>query len=319
MKIFLLKIMMFVSLFVLIFVLGIFLPVTPRASKSLLFSKINKDSLLQNIKSPRIIFIGGSNLSFGLNSKMIKDSLGLNPINTGIHASIGLIYMMDNTLPYIQSGDIVVVAPEYTQFYGVDAYGGEELLRTIMEISPSDLIKLRKEQWANIIRYIPKYSISKFKPTEYFNVKESDIYGVNSFNEYGDVYTHWKLQKQKFSPWGYISGQFNYSVINQLYKFKKKLKEKGAVLFVTFPGFQSASFEKNRTQIMRIEVELKKRDFSLLGTPERYIIPDSLMFDTPYHLSKKGVDYRTQLLIDDLKKQECIKAKMHDNALHRTT
>lgn len=30
-------------------------------------------------------------------------------------------------------------------------------------------------------------------------------------------------------------------------------------------------------------------------------MPDSLMFDSPYHLLKKGVDYKTQLLIEDLK------------------
>ena len=68
---------------------------------------------------------------------MIKDSLNLNPIDTGIHGNIGLIYMMDNTLPYIKSGDIVVVSPEYQEFYGTVAYGKEELLRTIIDISPS--------------------------------------------------------------------------------------------------------------------------------------------------------------------------------------
>ena len=42
--------------------------------------------------------------------------------------------------------------------------------------------------------------------------------------------------------------------------------------------------------------------FELLGYPERYRMNDSLMFDTTYHLSKKGVDLRTQLLIEDIKK-----------------
>lgn len=29
-------------------------------------------------------------------------------------------------------------------------------------------------------------------------------------------------------------------------------------------------------------------------------MPSSFMFNTPYHFTKQGVDYRTQLLIDDL-------------------
>ncbi|MEA2041760.1 MAG: hypothetical protein U9N85_04330 [Bacteroidota bacterium] len=39
-----------------------------------------------------------------------------------------------------------------------------------------------------------------------------------------------------------------------------------------------------------------------MATPERYKIPASMIFNTPYHLLKIGVDYRTELLIEDIKK-----------------
>ena len=32
------------------------------------------------------------------------------------------------------------------------------------------------------------------------------------------------------------------------------------------------------------------------------MIPDKMMFNTPYHLNKNGVDYRTSLLIEDFQK-----------------
>ena len=73
--------------------LGLLLPATPRASKSLLFANQKKDELLQRVKSPRMIFVGGSNLSFGLNSQIIKNELNINPINTAVHAAIGVRYM----------------------------------------------------------------------------------------------------------------------------------------------------------------------------------------------------------------------------------
>ena len=82
MRKFILKLVLFALPIVIIFLLALFTPTTPRASKSLLMSSINKDSLLKNTPSPRIIFVGGSNLSFGLNSQMIKDSLSLNPATT---------------------------------------------------------------------------------------------------------------------------------------------------------------------------------------------------------------------------------------------
>ena len=90
MKKFLKRIIVFFTIFGLIFLFGIFLPVTPGAKKNMLAYKIQKDSMLTNVKSPRIIFIGGSNLVFGLNSQIVKDSLRKNPINAGLAASIGL-------------------------------------------------------------------------------------------------------------------------------------------------------------------------------------------------------------------------------------
>ncbi|MCX6158541.1 MAG: hypothetical protein NTY74_11245 [Ignavibacteriae bacterium] len=313
MKKFLTETILFISILLAIFTLGILLPATPRASKSLLFSKIAKDSLLENVPSPRIIFVGGSNLSFGLNSQMIKDSLGLNPINTSVIASIGLIYMMENTLQYLKKGDHVVISSEYDMFFGTHAYGGENLLRTVIDVSPVTAMKLRKEQWQNIFIYLPKFSFSKYIPldyfpTEYLNMipaykKENLLYGLKSYNEYGDVITHWNLHNEKVQSFGTITEEFNYSIVKEIASFNIKVKEKGAFLYITFPGFQARSFENSKEQILKVEEELRKSDFKLLGNPSRYIFSDSLLFNTPYHLTKEGADIRTNYLIEDIKRE----------------
>ena len=285
-------------------VIGVFLPATPRASKSLIFSNLLKDSLMKNVKSPRIIFIGGSNLSFGLNCQMIKDSLNINTINTGIHASIGLIYMMSNSLEFIKEGDIVILVPEYQQFYGDYAYGndGEELTRTIFDVNISKINLLSIRQIINVIQVLPKYSISKFKKSEYFGVIESDIYSVNSFNKYGDVYKHWGLKKEVFMPFGNMGNNLNQEIFNAIKEYKIEIERRNAVLLISYPGYQDLSYLNTKDNIKEIENQLKRNGFNTIGSPERYMIPDSMMFNTPYHLSKKGVDYRTNLLISDIKK-----------------
>jgi hypothetical protein len=40
----------------------------------------------------------------------------------------------------------------------------------------------------------------------------------------------------------------------------------------------------------------------ILGSPERYEFPDTLIFNAVYHLTKKGLDLRTNNLIADLRK-----------------
>jgi hypothetical protein len=297
------KILIFLSFLVVAMIVVVFLPATPRASKSLLFGKIRKDSLMQHAPSPRIIFIGGSNLSFGLDSKTILDSTGYNPINTGIHMNIGLIYMMENALPYIKSDDVVVVIPEYSQFFGNSAWGGNELLRTILDVKPKEVKNLSFKQWKNIIGFVPRYFASKLNPKEYLNVNESIIYSVNSFNKFGDEYRHWTMEKtEAIKPCVRITENLNEEVLKALIKFRDETESKKALFFISYPCFQSASYLNSKAEILRVDAILRLYQFNILGNPESYTFPDSMIFDKPYHLTKKGVDIRTLLLIEDLKK-----------------
>lgn len=280
---------------------GIFLPATPKASKSLLFAQNAKDSLLRNTSSPRIIFIGGSNLSFGLNSQLIKDKLGLNPVNTGIHANQGLLFMMRNASKFIKQGDIVVLVPEYHQFYEDYAFGGDELYRTVLDVNLDYGRNLNNKQIAGILKFLPKYSLTVINPKEYRRRKEDKYYSVNSFNAYGDAYKHWGDAKVPFESLTLSQKKIDRQVVKEMRLFRQLVEQKGGRLLVSFPGYEASSFKAGASQIKDIEITCKQNGFDLLGTPERYAIPDSLTFNTPYHLLKSGADYRTGLLIEDLK------------------
>src|SRR4051812_14897263 len=96
---------------------------THAADDNYLAAVLEKDRLIRNTPSPKIILVGGSNLAFGIDSKAIQDSLGLKVVNMGLYAKLGLRYMLAQVKPYIKPGDIVVVVPEYDQFYGDFANG----------------------------------------------------------------------------------------------------------------------------------------------------------------------------------------------------
>lgn len=304
MKKFLKRIFIFLTLGGLIFVSGMFLPTTPKASKYVLFSKKTKDSLLQNVSSPRIVFIGGSNIVFELNCQLIKDSLNLNPINTGSTATVGLTYMINNTEPYIRKGDIVVLSPEYQHYFGKFAYGNQDMLRMVFDVDFETIKTLNKLQWINLIKKSPSYFASKFNYKEYINVRTDPVYNLSIYNEFGDSVNHWDLKKSEITPDDFSKRSFNNRLIKELLDFEKRMIKKGVKIYFTYPGFQSTSFDLNKSKIEKVEKELNNAGFNLLGTAERYRMPDSLMFDTPYHLIREGVKYRTELLIQDLQKEK---------------
>ena len=296
-----------------IITLGLVLPTTPRASKSLILGIIHKDYLLKCTKKPRLIFVGGSNLSFGLNSKMIKDSLHINPINTAIHACIGVKFMFENTLSYVKKGDVIIFVPEYMHFFKSLNSGSEELMRSIFDVSISKFKLLDVHQKYNILPFIPRYVLTKFDFSEYFNDEDFEFYSVNSFNKFGDTYTHWNLKdRQNEIHSEILAGKIN----NELFEFFKSINnrvlKKGATLYISFPAYQATSFEKSLKKISEIELKLKKTKLNIIGNSFRYKMPDSLFFNSVYHLNKKGVEKRTKLLIEDIRSNIHFNSKLND-------
>jgi hypothetical protein len=296
------RLLLFFSLIVIFIAVGVCLPGPDFKPRHFLYAKNTKDSMLAAVPEPRIILLGGSNLSLGINSREMEDSLHRRPINTGTHAALGLIYMMDNTARFIKEGDIIVVSPEYDQFYGDFAYGGYELLVTTFDVDRSSLGLLSAKQWMNLYAYIPKYAITKLNPMKYRKEKHSILYYENSFNEYGDVTLHWNWPGRVVLPLE-INGDLNQSVFEALKTFEGEVTKKKAKMFVTFPGFQESSYKHNLNKVKEVEATLRKMNFDILGTAAEYKINDSLMFDTPYHLRGTATEYRTKRLISELREK----------------
>ncbi|HVD61344.1 MAG TPA: hypothetical protein VNC11_10775, partial [Gemmatimonadaceae bacterium] len=67
---------------------------TRDADNNYLAAVLEKDRLIRNTPSPKVILVGGSNLAFGIDSKLMQDSLGLRVVNMGLYAKLGLRYML---------------------------------------------------------------------------------------------------------------------------------------------------------------------------------------------------------------------------------
>lgn len=186
MKKFFLKI--FVLLIILLFIVTIcvMMPPSEMSKNYLLFAQREKNNLLANTPGQRIIFVGGSNLSFGLNSRIVKDSLHLNPVNAALHAGVGLTYMLSNIVDYIRENDIVVLSPEYQQFYGNLSNGQAELLTMIIDVSPQT-INLPFSQYIKLIPHFPKYSSSKLRLWNY--LKKQILHPSGSMTENLSMHT----------------------------------------------------------------------------------------------------------------------------------
>lgn len=310
MKTFLIKTTLFVFVLLTILCMALFWIKNPSVSESLLGALPDKHMSLKNAQSPKIVFVGGSNLSFGLDSRRISEEFQMPVVNMGIHAGIGLRYMMNDVLPYVKKNDVIVLVPEYVFFYSPFYYGNIELISILFDIFPEGKQFISIQQWQALTSYVLKYAATKIKniPNNLINKFKHKsttigVYDKHSFNNFGDAYIHWNKASEIVSCSGKCSGKetVNAFVLSDIKEFKNNLHKKGAELIILPPAYQECSFNNEQYIINQIETQLKESNLAYLTPPSRYRFADNFIFNTPYHLNKKGVDLRTAKVIEDLR------------------
>jgi hypothetical protein len=303
-----------VLLIILIFIIAILLIPEKSMYSTYLSAIIDKHQILKTKKSPKIVFVGGSNIAFGLDTSMIEKRVGLSAFNMGLNAGLGLRFMLDEVKPYIKSGDVIVVIPEYQQFLGntLNGESGGELL-SVINVFPESIMYIKSPmQYLSLSKALPEFIRSKsimFLKEKIGGIQKSEIYFRKAFNENGDVISH--LGKKSADVGVDISklelfekkSAFNYDSIKILNEYNNYITNIGAKVLLTFPCIPQIHYNQNKEYIESIHNCLKDNlKLQIIGTPMDYVFPVSDFFNTVYHLNTMGREIRTIKLANDLNK-----------------
>jgi len=314
-KKFLLKVVIFVALFSATLVLSVyFIPPDVSIKDSFLYSIIDRHEMLRTRNSPKLVFVGGSNLIFGLESKKISEAYGISVVNMGTPATVGLKYTLNDIKPFINKGDIIVVVPEYHFFLRNGLFDGQtDLLYILFDIYPEGKVHIQFGQWMHLLRFLPnyvrektrpfiKYRILSLNPTPNHNQNSvTNVYSRKALNEYGEVAGLWNKGNVPFPP-SFLEGEVDMKAIYFMNRYNDYVKSKGARLYFLYPCYQAKSYDMSLHFINQLSNQLGKNlSFKILAKPERYRFPDNLFFDQYYHLNKNGADIRTKKVIEDLR------------------
>jgi hypothetical protein len=249
------------------------------------------------------VFIGGSNLSHGLNSEAIEKAFDMSVVNMGLHGGLGLRYIMLAAEDGIRAGDMVIIVPEYGQFGEALFFGDAELLAMVCDVLPEHRRFVSWRQWRQLAQFILRYGAAKLcriykclsggvePPKSQYNNQGHFIQVANDplpgLRGYGNAFA------SDFCP----------DALAEMLAFVRRCKQKGARVMFVPPVFQRTSFNR---QLPFIKVISKALDDSGVGfavPPEMFALDDELFYDTPYHLNVKGYPVRTKLMIDVLREQ----------------
>lgn len=246
--------------------------------------------------SNKIVIISGSNGSFSINSRMIQNAFKKPVVNTSTHAKIGVRMQFESYKDFLHRGDIVVLCPEY----GGDKsrlYGGTALLRILSTHMPYAYKLFSFSQWLFLHKYIGIH----FEEALKFGDEEIDMaYSHKALNEYGDIGIE-RFHGDSIKGCQ-IEGKVDREYIDYIKYIRTFTQKKGVLLIFVPPTFMKSEYDNHIEKIDSIVYSLKCDGIMFDALPERYSFPDSLYFDTPYHMTTIGADKRTALLIEDIRR-----------------
>ena len=278
---------------------------------------LEKDRLIRNTPSPKIILVGGSNLAFGIDSHMMEDSLHVRVVNMGLYAKLGLRYMLAQVKPYIKMGDVVVVVPEYDQFFG-NFSNGDNTLNTALLYAPADRIGdfvksysiidvVLRPRAENVRRaFLHAAAAAIGRENQFFPPDTNPVYNRRSFNDRGDVVSH--LGRKGMDPDSiYVRALpplkgFNKKTIDDLNGVAETAANVGARSYFMFPSYMERAYAMSDKSIDSLRARIGRDSrMPFLGNARDFVYPDSLFFDTRFHLTGEGRRLRTLRMIEILK------------------
>jgi hypothetical protein len=262
-----------------------------------------KIKLISNRKSSSIILVGGSSMAFGVDSKMLYDSIGLPVINMGLQGSLGMSIPLYYVSKYLKPGDIILFAPEYDQYQNENYLGeGMTPARVILHADPEFLFYASYKELKKILPYSFPTLIEKLtiKTTNNLNLKKIDT----SFNKFGDFVYHLNKKNRVISNQVFntkIGSSFNYESISYINKINQEIKKRKGLMLISFQPILYQVGNNNLNPINKISNELRLSNIPVISIPENYFFNQNFIFEGAHHLNKKGREIRTKKLIKDLK------------------
>ena len=266
---------------------------------------------LEKTEGERVIMIGGSSVSFGMDSQLFESLYGREFVSFGLYGAFGTKAMLDLSLREVKRDDIVIVAPETVEQSYSLYFNGKALIKAFEE-HPERLLNVNIKDYDKIIGSLIPFVIEK---RNYKNEKTTidSIYKADSINKYGEIRDG--LRCGNVMREGFLDEEIMIDIDNvqdeffdYLNEYINKVKRKGAKIFFSFPPLNEKALNNKGIGVEELynfyDDLSKKLDTDIISDPTDYIFDYRYFYDSNYHLNDAGKILRTVQLVRDLRKQD---------------
>ena len=315
MKKFLLYTVLFCALLVLlVFIMNRnYFPAKAKGNDGYIGAIVDKHAYADKTKTPRIIFVGGSATAFGIDSKMIEQQMGMPVINMGLNGSLGLEFILNQARYIARPTDIVIVSVEYN----LSTEGSYKFKKEAVRLYPpaGKFFSRTPGQRINdffIADFQQNFHVTFARLTggKLPEFPKNVVYSRSSFNENGDVVRNFDPHPSHDFLDKFELPHIANPDIAPLNSFKAFADENKIRVYFLYPPLDVEAYQKKKHVVSLIEQEYKDgMHIPALNNAVSALLPDSLYYDTEYHLNMAGKKVRTQKILQLLKEKNIVPVK----------
>jgi hypothetical protein len=271
----------------------------------------------------RIVLIGGSNLSFGVDSAILEGATGCSVVNMGMNGYLGVRFMLEEAKPYLRTGDIVVIAFEYDNFHkSVDGTAVDQLI--VVKANPEAFSYLTFLQRQAVLRAVPYVAQQKVlrlireakdsaltflldrdsAPTQPSVVDINVIESASGYTDRGDLISHlgisWPYDREDGIDMTHTPRDTE--VVPLMADFAQEMTKEGIDVLVSYTPVIRDYYDRHRGAIDRLHTLMANSPpLTVPSPPSVFVYNEPFFFDTVYHLNADGRTLRSQRLSDDIR------------------
>lgn len=268
-----------------------------------------KERLIAETPSPKVVILGGSNVAFGVDSKVLSDSLGMPVVNAGLHAGLGLRFIMDANTPWLRKGDILVIMPEYGHLLGNTTGGNSTTVGLIPYFaSAREMADLDKDQWTSVCKGWGRETLKMFVDGAKNSLRPKNDgkyqYLKSGFDERGDEVSHRHMESDmdmlhfKSSPsFTTFYGKYFPEFVSEV----RSLQNRGIQVILLPPAILKGSLAADRGMINQLSRRLSEVGIPYAAPLDTFAYPNELLYNSEYHLNAAGVKLNTIHILSAVK------------------
>lgn len=314
-----------IFLFVVYCLVWFFLPPSYN-EHSYLASIIDKHAALDRAKSPKIVFVGGSNLALGLNSERLHAATGRDVVNMGVSRLFGLRYCLEEVKETVQPGDTIVIVPEYENFYG-EMNGSAHLMNVPLLLpraskwvwqsyaTSPDRLKALATDVSGVLTFKwnwwKKHALAFIEHPQVpvslagcVNPAEPEHFVRENFTTSGDFIGHLNAtppENKYFKLCDGLGNKIDPEAALVLNQFNDFARGRGADVLLLPAPLPRGVYKHNKARVDAVyDFCLHHLNFPVLAPPDRYTFANRNFFNSLYHLNADARTERTELVLQDL-------------------